>query len=688
MRLIALFSGGKDSLYAAIYAQFVLGHEVVAGVNLYPSGPVDGSSETLRSVAGEWSGEVDSAMLQSVGAHVVGAAYPHCLPTSIRWYRRAFQKLEFAANNTLRYRSMKPSAGPREATDEVMALDLVIEEILADFSAHGWTQPHGLVSGAILSDYQRLRVEYVASRHHLVSLAPLWRRNGAVLLDSMLSMGIDAILVKVAALGLEKHHLGRSLDALRGHLQQLEQKYGIHCLGEGGEYESLVLDCPWFRQRLVLDASSIVDHGAGSAYLQVDRFHWEPKPEASYATELERLRNWATNEQAQLLHEFPGQLTGVVPAVSPPALPQQSFSVAFSEANAGAQHTYLIRFQERFWRLTDNHAFYFCNIWAEIANPPSAAATGQRPSAEALKQAGAQMEQIVDHLRQNWPANDCLPFLCMLYLTDMSLFRGVNTVYARLFSSNEQAPPARCCIQLPALPHPTSLVQLEIFAESSKLHQQSIHVQSLSLWAPACIGPYSQGRVQHAGMTLYLSGVIALFPASGEIPSGLGIEDQLQICLWNARRIVQAFQNSEPGSIWCCRYCIAWYEAPDRHAGETRGHYIHKALGRYLSNAEHFILGVPALPRGALVELQLAFERENVCVDSTNFQQMPEILHEFIDVDKEQVEQRMSTVSEPSKASFSVQIPVMLPSSVYGISGTRLRCLLPMSRLSSSLSSL
>merc|ERR1719318_826658 len=52
--------------------------------------------------------------------------------------------------------------------------------------------------GAILSDYQRVRVESVCTRLGLTCLAYLWRREQDFLLKEMIDSGIEAILIKVA----------------------------------------------------------------------------------------------------------------------------------------------------------------------------------------------------------------------------------------------------------------------------------------------------------------------------------------------------------------------------------------------------------------------------------------------------------------------------------------------------------
>lgn len=64
------------------------------------------------------------------------------------------------------------------------------------------------------------------------------------------------VYIQVAALGLEPHkHLGKSIRQLQPHLHRLRDRFGCNVCGEGGEYETLTLDCPAFKQgRIVLDS--------------------------------------------------------------------------------------------------------------------------------------------------------------------------------------------------------------------------------------------------------------------------------------------------------------------------------------------------------------------------------------------------------------------------------------------------
>lgn len=63
-----------------------------------------------------------------------------------------------------------------------------------------------------MSSYQKNRIQNVCQRLNLESLTYLWNVNEALLLDEIISSGIEAIIVKVAALGLSTKHLGKSLN--------------------------------------------------------------------------------------------------------------------------------------------------------------------------------------------------------------------------------------------------------------------------------------------------------------------------------------------------------------------------------------------------------------------------------------------------------------------------------------------
>jgi diphthine-ammonia ligase len=55
----------------------------------------------------------------------------------------------------------------------------------------------------------------------LTSLSYLWRRDQSELLQEMIDSGMKCVLVKCAAMGLDQTHLGKSLQEVQPHLEQL-----------------------------------------------------------------------------------------------------------------------------------------------------------------------------------------------------------------------------------------------------------------------------------------------------------------------------------------------------------------------------------------------------------------------------------------------------------------------------------
>jgi ABC transporter with metal-binding/Fe-S-binding domain ATP-binding protein len=116
--------------------------------------------------------------------------------------------------------------------------------------------PDGLVVGAVASDYQYTRVNSVCEELGLWVYAPLWRKDPERLLREYVEAGFRVIIVGASAEGMDESWLGRVIDedACEA-LLDLSERYGLHPVGEGGEFETLVLDGPNFRSRLeILEA--------------------------------------------------------------------------------------------------------------------------------------------------------------------------------------------------------------------------------------------------------------------------------------------------------------------------------------------------------------------------------------------------------------------------------------------------
>ena len=71
----------------------------------------------------------------------------------------------------------------------------------------------------------------------------------------------------------------------------------------------------------------------------------------------------------------------------------------------------------------------------------------------------------------------------------MDLFLRVNAVYGTFFGVS---PPARACVGVDLPPGVRVKLECIAFAEHKIGDRQALHVQGLSYWAPANIGPYSQ----------------------------------------------------------------------------------------------------------------------------------------------------------------------------------------------------
>lgn len=100
-------------------------------------------------------------------------------------------------------------------------------------------------------------------------------------IEDLNALGFDVLIVKVASLGLDKKHVGQRLSGLTEHLIQLNQRFGVHPAGEGGEFESFVLDCPMFKKRIVVEEMEKVlhsdDFSAPVYFLKLHRLRLEEK---------------------------------------------------------------------------------------------------------------------------------------------------------------------------------------------------------------------------------------------------------------------------------------------------------------------------------------------------------------------------------------------------------------------------
>src|SRR5579875_880442 len=106
-----------------------------------------------------------------------------------------------------------------------------------------------LASGGIASRYQKDRFDALARSFGLESAAPLWGIDQENYLRKLLTLGYRIMITSVSAGGLGREWLGKEIgeDSLET-LLRIAKKYGFNPSFEGGEGETLVLDCPIFKR--------------------------------------------------------------------------------------------------------------------------------------------------------------------------------------------------------------------------------------------------------------------------------------------------------------------------------------------------------------------------------------------------------------------------------------------------------
>ena len=126
----------------------------------------------------------------------------------------------------------------------------------------------GLITGALFSEYQSSRIETIAKKLGLKVISPLWQKNQEEEMQELLDNKFKFIFTAIAAEGLDKSWLNRIItqDDLKK-LKELNKQIGLNQSGEGGEMESLVLDCPLFKKKLKILQAEIKEESKNTARL-------------------------------------------------------------------------------------------------------------------------------------------------------------------------------------------------------------------------------------------------------------------------------------------------------------------------------------------------------------------------------------------------------------------------------------
>ncbi|MBI2151550.1 diphthine--ammonia ligase [Candidatus Woesearchaeota archaeon] len=228
LRLGVLFSSGKDSTYAA-YVMQRQNYQLSCLITLKSKNP-------------------DSYMFQTAGTEMVEL-------------QAKAMKLPLITQSTL---------GEKEAElrDLKSALQMAKTKYHID----------GIVTGALASTYQRERIELTCEELGLKIFSPLWHKPQEQEMYELIQHGFKFILTAVAADGLDKTWLNRIITL--GDLEKLKaisKKNGLNVAGEGGEFESVVLDGPLFKQKIVIDSQETKEEGKNTAHLLIKKAHLEKK---------------------------------------------------------------------------------------------------------------------------------------------------------------------------------------------------------------------------------------------------------------------------------------------------------------------------------------------------------------------------------------------------------------------------
>ncbi|KAI9736927.1 MAG: hypothetical protein M1818_005978 [Claussenomyces sp. TS43310] len=535
LNVIALISGGKDSFYSLLHC-LENGHKVVALGNLYPAAPSATSTSGMQGTSSSnrddhmtpdatvEEQDLNSYMYQTVG-HTIIPLYEAAL--GIPLYRQ--QILGTAVQTELNYKAS--TSAPTEAIedDETESLLPLLRTIMA---AH--PEANALSTGAILSTYQRSRIESVAIRLGLIPLAYLWQYPllppslQISLLQDMQAAALDARIIKVASGGLDESYLWEDIASSKGmsRVERAMKRFGMDgdgaVLGEGGEFETLVVDGPrrLFRGRITMEESQrrVVREGGGSSWLALGAAKVEMKPgkmdSQGSRVRIPDLFDVQFSDALELLTRCASVLMATAVKASPmqDAEPRSILvpnSFAFGSRSTG--------FGKHIWTL---------------------AAPSQAPGVAIEQEMEDIMSQIAMRLEKHH-ANPSDLVSTIILLRSMADFVMVNKIYGALFK--EPNPPARVTIACgDVLPDNCNVLihwELNTEADDQSL-RRGLHVQSRSYWAPANIGPYSQAHAIPLVRTkvaekptisaVHLAGQIPLIPASMSLPTPETVPDHLK----------------------------------------------------------------------------------------------------------------------------------------------------------------
>ena len=236
MRVLVLASGGKDSGYSTWWAT-LRGWEVAGLVTIRVTG--------------------DDSMMFQVPTTALAAM--QAASADIPWLPIAIDGDEESEMQILENALESIVHGSRKARSETWSTREINDAAWPD----GWKWPSnlrrlrssgpidGLVVGAIRSDYQKTRIEQMCSRLNIKSFTPLWHHDGGTHMRELVSHGHEIMITSVTTDGLGEEWVGRILSHTDvSELEDCAINHRFNVDGEGGEFETAVLNAPWMNSAI------------------------------------------------------------------------------------------------------------------------------------------------------------------------------------------------------------------------------------------------------------------------------------------------------------------------------------------------------------------------------------------------------------------------------------------------------
>ena len=204
MKVASLFSGGKDSTYS-IYKAKQEGHQIRCLITILPL------SE-------------ESMLLH----------FPNIELTKLQSKSMGIPQIYIESRSN-------------ETETEVNLIEKILAKAKSEYDLEG------LVHGGILSEFQKNIFDRVCSKLNLKLISPLWQKEQIEYMKNLIESNFHFIITSVSADGLDDKWLGKEITIQDlEKLDQLSKRYGFNINFEGGEAETIVIDCPLFSHPIMI----------------------------------------------------------------------------------------------------------------------------------------------------------------------------------------------------------------------------------------------------------------------------------------------------------------------------------------------------------------------------------------------------------------------------------------------------